>query len=707
MNEDDSNNWDIFTEGIFLSDVRKKLLKDNISEEGIQNIIINAVRILSQCPNPNEKSYKQTTGIVIGKVQSGKTSNFISLIALAFDNAYDIVIVLGGTKKILVNQNSKRLGRYFEAHIKTDIVILNSSENSELLCENEIKKFLNQDKKIIIVVLKNKKNINMINKLIFKNTVLSDKTVLIIDDEGDEASLNGLVKKREKTSTYRCIEDLKASIGCHAFISVTATPQANILIDTCDILSPDFGVLIEPGKGYYGLEEFHNTNSKYMVPIPDNEIQMLEEQGVPQSLIDALSTFFVACGIRIFRTEQKNTRISMLIHPSVAKIDHKKVATKVDDIIRMWSNVVENEEDIAYPSLQSIMKNAYNRYVNDGVELPCFEALEKHINYSIRFSKLHIINSYNNVNESDDFYQYNIYVGGNMLGRGLTIEGLTVTYIIRTAKGVSNVDTLQQRARWLGYREEYLDLCRVFATKKIINQFEEIRIHELDLWDTIHFAQLQGKKFKNITRIFALSDKLRMTRSNVASTSKYIFSFWNVQRVFETDKSIIDNNNHFINKLRDKYKNQISEMNFGDKSRPHKVLYDLDFFEIVDSFLCNLKFPLDSALDESIIMKISQLLKKIGVKPKLDIIWMRDGEPGIHNMNESGRIAEYMVGRRPSDLNKPVRYKGDRYMMNDRETFQLQIHQIKDVSTEIQSPMFAFYIPKKFIDMLSDLVIKD
>ena len=93
-----------------------------------------------------------------------------------------------------------------------------------------------------------------------------------------------------------------------------------------------------------------------------------------------------------------------------------------------------------------------------------------------------------------------------MLGRGLTIKGLCVTYITRTAKHASNVDTVQQRARWFGYKTKYLDLCRIFAVSKILNEFMDIRDHEEDLWQTIEMTNSQGIEFKNMPRIFSLSD---------------------------------------------------------------------------------------------------------------------------------------------------------------------------------------------------------
>ena len=88
---------------------------------------------------------------------------------------------------------------------------------------------------------------------------------------------------------------------------------------------------------------------------------------------------------------------------------------------------------------------------------------------------IHKINGDSVQNNADEIYDYNIYVGGAMLGRGLTLKGLAITYIIRTSKGVSNVDTVQQRARWFGYKTKYLDLCKIFAVGKIIKEFREIR----------------------------------------------------------------------------------------------------------------------------------------------------------------------------------------------------------------------------------------
>ena len=109
----------------------------------------------------------------------------------------------------------------------------------------------------------------------------------------------------------------------HCFLSITATTQANLLIDTLDVLSPDFGVLVDPGNGYCGLDVYHSDN-KYTKKIPDNETSLLDD-GIPQSFIEAISMFFVACAIYKNRGMKPGDKLSMLVHPSQLKADHEKV----------------------------------------------------------------------------------------------------------------------------------------------------------------------------------------------------------------------------------------------------------------------------------------------------------------------------------------------------------------------------------------------
>jgi len=286
--------WPIECDGKFIATIKNYLVNDGIPKEGVEEITTNASKILRYCPNPYSDEKVNDTGIVIGKVQSGKTSSFISLIALAFDNSYDIVIVLGGTKDILVEQNKSRIEEYFNS-VSSEVNVFDTKNDKELIQSDQIINFIKRCKKIVIVALKTKNKINYITKNVFKNSSLSNKPILVIDDEGDEASLNGKVFSKQMSATYNMILGLKAVLNKHAFISVTATPQANLLIDTIDTLSPNFGILVYPGKGYCGLDVYHSDET-YIKEIPDEEPSILDDN-IPQSFIEALSMFFVACAV--------------------------------------------------------------------------------------------------------------------------------------------------------------------------------------------------------------------------------------------------------------------------------------------------------------------------------------------------------------------------------------------------------------------------
>ena len=699
----DGDTWEVSLDGRYMSAVQNYLEADGIPTEGVAKIVENAARTLSYCPNPEKDDVCQKTGIVIGKVQSGKTSNFISITALAFDNGYNVVVVLGGTKKPLVKQNRERIKEYFEA--TKDVLVLDTTDFRDELTSKKIIRFIKNGKKVVIVALKNTTQINYVADNVFDDAVLADKATLIIDDEGDEASLNSLVKKGKKSPTYLAIETLKNKLKRHCFLSITATPQANLLIDTLDVLSPDFGVLVDPGYGYCGLDVFHSGN-RYTEKIPDNETSLLDD-GIPGSFIKALSMYFVACAIHRSRGMRYGDKMSMLVHPSQLKADHEKVHKKVSKLIDDWIARSENKNDIAYDSLKKILVSAYNEYVKAGVEglLP-FDSLEDEIIQVIGSCGIHKINGDSVQNNADEIYDYNIYVGGTMLGRGLTLKGLAITYIIRTAKGVSTVDTVQQRARWFGYKKKYLDLCKIFAVGKIIKEFREIRDHEEDLWETVRQTNSQGTKFKDMARIFTLSDDLKMTRGTVAKTEGYSFKLWNKQRLFQNDEDLIRSNKTILLNARTELAAGITTKRFGEGA-PYTIVNDVSFDYVKTQIFDKFSFASGEKFNQGVISKLAVILRRKGLTPKVDIIWMRD-EDGQYSNHEidCGHIPNYSVGRRPQDTRKPVVYRGDDYEFVKDDTMQLQIHNIRDTITGIDSPTLAFYIPKNVIEKLTNLVIQ-
>ena len=164
--------WEITMDGFFRSNVEKQMLADGMSSEATETVFSNAARILSHCPNPAIHEDLAETGIVIGKVQSGKTSNFISVLALAFDNGYNIAIVLGGNTLELLKQNANRIGESFHVNAEK-LTVLKTNDHKSLINPSRIKEFIENGRKVIIVGLKHTKHIDQIAE-IFENDFLSD-----------------------------------------------------------------------------------------------------------------------------------------------------------------------------------------------------------------------------------------------------------------------------------------------------------------------------------------------------------------------------------------------------------------------------------------------------------------------------------------------------------------------------------------------------
>ena len=703
--QQDTSNWELDLDGRYTSVIKNYLISNDFPSEAANKLVYNAAKVLLFCPNKYTKNPFRKTGIIIGKVQSGKTSNFIMVTALAFDNGYDVVEIIGGRTKPLLKQNRERIEEYFQQ--AKDVKILNTTDHLEYLTADKISQFVRSGKKVIIVTLKSKAKLDYITDNVFNITSnLYKKPVLVFDDEGDEASLNTLISQGKKSSTYKAIENLKNRLECHSFISVTATPQANLLVDALDFLSPDFGVLVEPGEGYCGVDIFHSDRT-YTIKIK-KETTTLLGKGIPESFINAISMFFVSCAVRYNRGMKPDEKVSMLVHPAVEKINHKAVYEKITALLTEWETKSQDKRDPCYNSLRNILYNAWKKYKDTTIpDIQDFEELEDIILDAIKTCGKHIINGSHVLNHADDFYDYNIYVGGNMLGRGLTLSGLTITYIIRTSKGISSVDTVEQRARWFGYKKKYIDLCRVFADPKILKEFQIIRQHEKDLWETVEKFNLQGKNFKEMSRIFTLSDGMTMTRSSVAKTSRFIFYKWNKQTLMQTIQEYTDNNLNILNLYRKKHDKEKIIKNYG-KGNPYVVFENMDFIEVKNEIIDNYIFPQnEDGITKSLIDKLETLLQKKNLHPKIDVIWMRDGVTSKHPIDSDNYIGNYSVGRRPLDKSLPVIYKGDDYQFVTEDKFQLQIHIIENKNDPMQqSPALAFYIPVNVISKLTNLVTR-
>lgn len=709
---EDTQPWSIAVDGFFRNNVEKQMLADDMSHAAIDSVFSNAVRILSHCPNPNIQEELSETGIVIGKVQSGKTSNFISVLALAFDNGYDIAIVLGGNTLDLLKQNASRITSAFNVDSEK-LTVLKTNDNKSLINPARIKEFLENGRKIIIVGLKHNKHIDQIAE-IFSNSYLSDKSVLIIDDEGDQATLNTKAYRNSISKTYGSVLNLKSKLKSHCFLSITATPQANILIETFDQLSPDFGELVYPGEGYCGLQEFHGENcDKHIYEIPASEPNLLDDPGVPKSVYKAMAMFFVGNAIRHSRGDMGNH--AMLIHPSQKKYDHRIVESKIQTILDEWKSKAKTKlagkRDISYTSLRNLLMEAYSSFVTDGVICVPFESLESTILQRIKAcSPVLVCNSDENAGENAKHYKTNIFVGGNLVERGITIKGLAVTYITRRAKGKSNVDNTEQRARWFGYKAHYLDVCRVFTTKDIKDDFSSILEHDEDMWASIERAQERGIPFKEMPRIFKLARSafLSLTRKNVARTENFALSEWKPQRYFMSDKQTAAANIKVISDFRQLHHDSIV-VEKHNKVQVHAVLGNQNYPVLYKEMLSKLDYVSGEVLNKKYFSLLNEALEKLGFTPTVDIYWVRDEEHSTRKILSDGSIQQLFQGRNPN-LSSPLYYEGDRSLADkEPEHIQLQIHLVKPTNLseiDFYAPVLALYIPDSCARELEKLVVR-
>lgn len=704
--------WSITIDGFFRSCVERQMVSDDMTPEAIDAVFSNAVRILSHCPNPNIHEELAETGIVIGKVQSGKTSNFISVLALAFDNGYDIAIVLGGNTLDLLKQNASRITSAF--HVDSDkLTVLKTNDNKALINPARIKDFIENGHKVIIVGLKHNKHIDQIAE-IFDNTYLADKSVLIVDDEGDQATLNTRAYRNSISKTYGSVVNLKNKLKSHCFLSVTATPQANILIETFDKLSPDFGELVYPGEGYCGLQEFHGEDcDKHIYEIPPTEQNLLDDSGVPRSVYKAMAMFFVGNAIRQSRGDMGNH--AMLIHPSQKKYDHRIVERKIQNILEQWQSMAKTKmagrSDISYTALRKWLVEAYNAFSTDGVICVPFDDLEDTVLHCIKVcSPVLVCNSDENAGENAQYYKTNIFVGGNLVERGITIKGLAITYITRRAKGKSNVDNTEQRARWFGYKAHYLDVCRVFTTKDIKDDFTSILEHDEDMWASIERAQERGISFKEMPRIFKLARSafLSLTRRNVARTENFALSEWKPQKFFMKDKQSAISNATTVSSFRQKYESAIRLKKYNNV-QIHAVLSEQSYHTVFTELLSRLEYVEDEILNRKYFALLDDALTKLELDPPVDIYWVRDIEHSTRKIHEDGSIQQLFQGRNPN-ISSQLYYNGDRSLADEEpEHIQLQIHFVKPTNIpeiEFYAPVLALYIPDSCARELEKLVVK-
>lgn len=550
-----------FVEKVFLKQVKDYGESGAIkTRDRVKNIFIESEKLI-------RSSDKNRNILLIGKVQSGKTSNLEMFTAFAFDNGYNCVIIYGGYDKKLLSQTSTRFKKTFDVNEEdVDSVepeFYSTDDNQEVLSINDdiLDKIVELNKPIIFVSMKKPialEKICRITKLLSNHNM---KT-FIIDDEGDQASLNTKFKQKTKSSTYNQIIEMKKNLDNPLYLSVTATPQANVLLGEYSELKPNKLFLIEPGNGYTGAEFFH-FDEKHIYEIGEDDATILNG-AMPKSLADAICYFLVAS---VLMKAKGFNYTDMIIHT------HKQISLQNDIYLRV-NNFIEARKSVTEDSdflIDEICNEVYN------LEFFSQEILKK---YSVDFIKKGLLsviketscilqNSKGSQTQGNAKYKFHkIYVGGDLLQRGLTFKYLITTYFTRWPKNSGNMDTTIQRARWLGYRSDYLELCKVFTTKSIQKEYSALSESENDLWEQC-YSIVNGELTIDDIIIDANSSSLNPTRKNVASYKQIKFNKKrNNQKRGFFDKEINAVNNRVVENLLNNLNFKISQVGRVNSTKP-------------------------------------------------------------------------------------------------------------------------------------------
>lgn len=509
----------------------------------IASVAEESLRIISKT-TPVGRPEFQCRGLVVGYVQSGKTANFTAVAARAADVGYRLIIVLSGIHDSLRNQTQKRLDLEL---VGAGVDWITLTDETADFNEPAVADGFESTGTVLIVAKKITPILKRLNQWFGKlEGRLADVPVLLIDDEADQASINTRGNRRDlsietdtapdedtaPSLTNALIRDILRKIPRATYIAYTATPFANILIDPDasdsqvgeDLFPKDFVVQLPRPDGYTGTEELFGISAqgrdvlrtvdpadvKALKPTRRRKSEAMVASGpldLPQSLADALLTFALAGAIRLLRG-QSNKPHTMLVHVSQLQRDQMRIGTAIEEQIRSWFHHESAEPGVLKHMFRSTLAEL------GAVELPCAaEAVLEEAVTNLARLEVVVLNS-----TTGDELEYDVKpgrqlvaVGGNRLSRGLTLEGLTIAYFLRTT---TLADALLQMARWYGFRAGYEDLIRIWTTEGIAEWFVELALVEESLRDSITALNKAGRRPDQMAIRMRAHSKLLLTSKN-------------------------------------------------------------------------------------------------------------------------------------------------------------------------------------------------
>ncbi len=450
--------------------------------------------------------------MMLGKIQSGKTKSFIGVISLSFDKGYDLAIVLTKNSNALAKQTVARMNSEFSYFKNEDIV-----EIHDIMCMPPNMSRFELNKKMIIVVKKEKNNLPKMMQFIKNYTFNENKKCLIIDDEADFCSIGYDKSKETQEFDLRKIasqiNELRLQLTCK-FIQVTATPYS-LYLQPEEIelqgkqeikpIKPTDTVLVPYGEGYIGGDYYFNhieypLGEHLFYPIAENELLIIknndrrrfkEEEALTSPKIEGLRNgiiqFIIGGCIRIIQNggmpRGKNNKFSFIIHTETSKGAHNRQESIINTLLEALEEQVRLDTPLVNEYIEKGYKHLEESILQYGFIMPSYEEVSNIVKRAIKDQWITkaIVNSENDIDALlDDEGQLrlrtplNIFIGGQILDRGITIRNLIGFYYGRAPQKMQQ-DTVLQHSRMYGYRsKEDLSVTRFYTTHDLHARMRQI-----------------------------------------------------------------------------------------------------------------------------------------------------------------------------------------------------------------------------------------
>jgi hypothetical protein len=517
---------------------KQLMLKNGLPPKVIDVMDESTDEILEFAGDPNLDGVWARSGLVIGDVQSGKTATYLAILNKAADVGYKLIIVLAGSTESLRQQTQVRvdegfIGRDSRLNISAPgnsipedkYVGVGQFDKSHVLAQGMTTAFSDFRKKSnevtnfsidemtstphIFVLKKNKSVLNAVHEWLSQQPSTGGKLnipMLLLDDESDYASVN-TKDETNPTAINEAIRNILGIFNRSSYLAFTATPFANIFIDhdvKDDLFPRDYIFALEAPTNYVGAVRTFGTSDDVaqdnLIELYDAQFQFpfshksdLEVASLPDSLHEALRVFALANAIRDLRGDSGGR--SMLINVS----RFKRVQAQVFDLVDAEFSALRNSVELHALAHSTGSSNAdmdrlsdtfHKHFKTCGFE---WSDVVKILAASVKDVRVQVFNSDRDKKLDLDHTSWEkprrlIAVGGDVLSRGLTLDGLMTSYFYRRA-GAS--DTLLQMGRWFGYRDGYEDLCRLWIDPGVAADYRFVHESVVELRDDLRLMKRQ------------------------------------------------------------------------------------------------------------------------------------------------------------------------------------------------------------------------